>query len=306
MSFEFFLFEVCPPFLLVTGIITNILIILIYTRPRFSKLPTRRLWISLAIVEIICIIQITKHFIPYVKNLSDTTRFFCKLLHFTSHFGSINAWILVFVSVDRFLAIVYPRLYRLSYKYQMLTLMILVFTNLTFYSQKFVYTDTFYLNNTNSTICNLVPHHKTAWIIFNWMDLFNSTLIPFLFMLVSSLYLSHVIFISRRKLLTKGSSKVNRRLKKDIRFSITLISLNVIFVVLNLPIIIYLIILMTGNFDPIIFSIVDNLYYLSYCLNFFIYIIVNSNFRKEFFRIIIRNRKLSKRLQTSGLASQPS
>ncbi len=289
MDLTFFITTIYPSCILVTGIVANTLVILTYSRPKFSKLPTRSLWILLAIVEILCITQIIKHFIPAVKHLKNTSRLACKLFSYTSHSGSINAWLLVYISIDRLLAIIYPRLGRLAQKHKKAILAILIIANLVLYSQRLVYDDILIKNSTNSTsstitYCTIAVQYMTPWEVLAWFDLFNSTLFPFFFMLVSSLYLTYSILISRRRLLTKTSSTANRRLNKDIRFSITLIAINVVFVVLNLPITIYFIIEILEI--TIVFYILDYMYYTSYCVNFFIYLAVNVNFRQEFLRMI--------------------
>jgi hypothetical protein len=81
-------------------------------------------------------------------------------------------------------------------------------------------------------------------------------------------------------------SKVKRRIRKDIKFSITSIFLNVVFIILNLPLcVIYL---DEDNFDKNSVSYVVSLYlfYTTYAINFYLFLVVNSSFRNEFLKLI--------------------
>jgi hypothetical protein len=75
---------------------------------------------------------------------------------------------------------------------------------------------------------------------------------------------------------------VNRKFQKDIKFSITSIGLNLIFILFNLPVSIAI---LFGQSD-IIFALCYFIFYLSYGINFFILIFFNSIFHDVFFSMI--------------------
>ena len=156
--------------------------------------------------------------------------------------------------------------------------MIFIF-NLIFYSQRFLSTHIL-TDETNFTYC--ADKEGLHFEIFLWIDLVNSTLIPFSLMFICSVSLIFSIFKSRRRLMLNGSSASTKRIiKRDINFSITLVVLNLTFIALNLPIHVYFLIDATSDFW--FFMFID-LYYSCYAINFFIYFTFNSIFRKEFMR----------------------
>ena len=120
------------------------------------------------------------------------------------------------------------------------------------------------------------------------MDLLIGTLIPFAMMLICSVLLIKTIYITRKRIIHSSTAAVKRKIKRDIKFCITLVFLDVTFVVLNLPINIYFLDKNWSN--HICFLVFDDLFYLSYSVNFFVYLAVNSEFRYEFVSIFY-NRK---------------
>jgi len=77
-----------------------------------------------------------------------------------------------------------------------------------------------------------------------------------------------------------NSTRANRTIVRDIKFSMTLVLLNVVFVTFKLPVIIY--VSVKADRSSLWFSILDDLYYSCYAVNFFIYLGVNSIFCDEF------------------------
>jgi hypothetical protein len=65
------------------------------------------------------------------------------------------------------------------------------------------------------------------------MDLIDFILKPFILMIIFSTLLIITIFKSRSKV--NNSLKENKRLRKDIKVSISLLSMNLLFNLLNLP-----------------------------------------------------------------------
>jgi len=139
---------------------------------------------------------------------------------------------------------------------------------------------------TNKTIkyeCNFSV--LTQENIYSWMDLINLTILPFSLMIIFSSLLIHTIFQSRLRIQDRDSrlrTKDRNRLKKDIKFALTCILFNCIFIVLNLPICV------ANLFFEFFYSYYDvflSIYYFSYCINFYILFLFNSIFRKQFLGI---------------------
>ena len=71
------------------------------------------------------------------------------------------------------------------------------------------------------------------------MDLVNCVLVPFFLMILFSSLLILSIFKIRRNVHLNNTNREHKRLKKDIKFATSLLSMNLLFILLNLPIEIY-------------------------------------------------------------------
>lgn len=282
----FFVQVIYPPCLIVTSIMTNILVICVYSRKRFSKLPTRNVWRLISFVDLFSSLQLTKHFLTntFDYNAYHSSRPICKILNFLSYSNSIAAWLLVYISSERFLAIHFSRISHKLHKYQPLICIGIVLYNVILYSQDLLYIDLFVADNI--TVCYYLPEYETAYLVFVWVDLFNASVIPFVLMFILSILLTVYIFASRKKMAKRLSiqkainTKSSRNYCRDIKFSVTLIFLNVFFITFTLPITLCFMTDICGS--DLVFSILDDVYYTAFALNFFIYLAVNNVFRNEF------------------------
>ena len=116
------------------------------------------------------------------------------------------------------------------------------------------------------------------------MDVLNRVILPFGLMLIGSILLIYSLFKSRTRIVENFLADENKTFYTEIRLATTSLSLNLIYILLNLPISVI-------NFS----QLYDNLYmyiycyylfYLSYSLNFYILLISNSLFQNEFFEMI--------------------
>ena len=119
-------------------------------------------------------------------------------------------------------------------------------------------------------------YHKKVMYM---MDLVNSTLMPFSLMFIFSILLIYTIFKSRLRILRLDSPLDRKRLRKDIKFALTCILLNVTFVILNLPVCIANLLTDVSDFYYQSFM---NLFFCSFCINYYVLFFFNSVFRKEF------------------------
>jgi hypothetical protein len=114
-----------------------------------------------------------------------------------------------------------------------------------------------------------------------WIDLINSTLLPFSIMFFFSISLIVFVHRSRSRSRTNNSSSTSNR---DNKFAITVVSLNIMFFLLNFPITLSHLPFIPS--DIYLSDISHVFYYAYYSLGFYIQLIVNSDFRQEFLRMI--------------------
>ena len=118
------------------------------------------------------------------------------------------------------------------------------------------------------------------------IDLINASIIPFIAMFVLSIAL--IICVCRSRM---NFSTMTRR---DNRFAVSAISINIMFFVLTFPLILYDVITYSSS---ILVEFAYVMYYAYYGFNcFYIQLIVNRDFRDEFLRLM--NLKVIKNVNT--------
>jgi hypothetical protein len=111
-------------------------------------------------------------------------------------------------------------------------------------------------------------------------DFINLVGLPFLLMFIFSSLLILAIFESRNRVIRNIAEQ--RNFKQDIMFSVTTISLNVIFLILNLPLSIIGFDTTFSNFE---FRLCLYIFLCNYAVNFYVILTTNSLVRKEFGKI---------------------
>jgi len=117
-----------------------------------------------------------------------------------------------------------------------------------------------------------------------WMNLFQQDLGPFLLMILFTSLTVRSLFNSRKR----SNIKNDLSRKKDVKFAITSVALNIIYLALNTPFCAYRIIYeyvkqtIDPNLDSFLIAITFLLNYTNYITVFFINFSVNSLFRQEF------------------------
>ena len=107
-------------------------------------------------------------------------------------------------------------------------------------------------------------------------DFINIVGLPFLLMLIFSSLLILAIFQSRNRLMRNIAEQ--RNFKQDIWFSVTSLSLNIIFLILNLPL---SIINFSTSFSNFEFRLCLYIFFCNYAINFYVILFTNSMVRKE-------------------------
>jgi hypothetical protein len=194
----------------------------------------------------------------------------------------LSGWILVIISIDRYLSIVFPNRFACRKKtfFQIFVCLIVFLFNLVFYSPTNFYYLKFH-NSTNGTI-NSVKCDNSGYPM-EWLDFLNIAILPFTFMIIFTLLTLKSLFESRRNS-TLSNDNIKR---KDIKFAITSIALNCFFLMINIPFNIYTVI--KFKIESADSSIINFLAYASSYLNssnlFYVNIVVNSMFRNEFMKM---------------------
>ena len=242
---------------------------------------------------------------------TQNSNILCKIISFLAYWlPAVSAHLVAFISIQRFMSILFTNKSRFltQSKIQLAITLIVMCVNTAIYSSFLVFYGTFTYsawletnqntteyeqsayaalsgNNSEYMFCDVI--NKQTSKILSILDALNSAIIPFIIMFICSFLTIYSIFRSRnrlaRNLHNKELSKHDvKRLKRDISFSVTSLSLNFIFIFFTLPICIYLALISDPNYTKtILYLILDDLYYMGYSVSVIVYSISNRMFRNE-------------------------
>lgn len=175
-------------------------------------------------------------------------------------------------------------------KFQLGVILIITISNLIFYMPIPINLNHIAMNTNDGQIfwvCSLknLPFYKSMSIFY----FVESSLLPFFIMLITTVLTVRALVSSRMHLksMMRENSELRLRRVKDIKFAINSIALNVLYVLLQSPIALSLIV----NFnDQSIYLLAANaasiFYYLNFSINFFAHFMSNSIFKREFFYLL--------------------
>ena len=217
----------------------------------------------------------------------------CKIFYYLAYgMDALSPWCLVYISFERFIVIKYyaKRFVYKEKKIQIIFLILLFVFNVLYHIDIIFSFDI--LSIDNSTICYF--NNEKNQFIASFMDLANLFLMPFLLMLLFSILLIIAIFISRSTINLNNTARQMRKRRKDIKVSISLLFMNLLFALLNLPVVIFSFFL---PFNSDSYTFLLYIYYISCAVNFYILLLTNSLFRNQFFSLFYKKKeKIQKNL----------
>lgn len=292
-----YIIDIFTLIILVFGPFGNILVFKIYSTPTMSKTSLSIYFRAMSINDTVNLVNLLVPFLIQQFNIdpSQSVSFLCHMENYFSYLQTpITAWLMVVISLDRFFNVAYPRQFPLISRktFQLtLTFAIIIFQCI-YYSMiswNTYLVPVYDLNNTqarNRTVC-LWNFDVT---LMGWMDFVNSTALPFILMILLSSMVIVSLVRSRAKVnnLSSSSPQTLKLSQRDRKFAITILSLNFIFLLLNLPVEIYDLFVPVSNLNRVYYFLVM-LYYAHAGSSFYVQVAVNSLFRWEFLRIIRPN-----------------
>lgn len=211
--------------------------------------------------------------------------------------GPVSSWTLVVVSIDRLLAIACPMRFPLvsQRRFQIFIIVLVYLYNMAYYSYLLVDNNLYYEekfdNATNTTISG-INCDVSDDILLYWLDLVNSSLLPFFSMMLTS-FITIVFILKSRKKFSSIAIK-SRKLVRDRKFAITSISLNVLFLILNMPSPVYGVFVNYVKIDALLNNFLGYFslccYYSYYATSFYMQLAVNSIVRERFWRFFKRKK----------------
>ena len=282
---SFFVLKIFPILVIIIGLMGNFFGVIILSKKSMSKLPIRSSYRFLFISDSIYISQAFINYLQYGFDIDLTisSSYFCKIFNYFNYsLSTMSPFLLVYISAERLITIKFPTksLYYKTEKFQIVFLIAITIYNSIYYLCFPFYFDVLHKNGTNnSTILQCTFTDPIYLKFLNYLDLSNRAIIPASLMISISIALSYAIFQSRRRVARNQSILDSKNFKKDLKFTITSIFLNLVFILFNLPISISVAI--PNYLTSLVYVFSYFLFYFSYGINFYIIIAFNSLFRNE-------------------------
>ena len=204
----------------------------------------------------------------------------CKLRGFWNYaIASLTTWYLVYITIERYLAIKFHNFKLFQEKrFQKIIIIVVIIYTCLLYSPFAIFYNIFTITiqNTTSLRCRIADINIRS--IMATVDTVNSTLLPFILITVFSILLIYTIISSRIRAMRMQANSARNRLLKDIRLSLSILAINcTIFLSFPLEIANYFV----ADIDVFLYDIFVCIFYVYYCLDTFILILLNSNFKNE-------------------------
>ena len=282
----YFITVTLPIIILFVGVLGNTIVIAVLMRPKFKKISSRKILCVLSHNDTLSITTI----LIYHGSAFDFNFITQSLAFFYYEFAEVAGWAMCLVNIERLISIRYSQL-KVFVDNRSFSLILLVLYGWNFgiyfartlqvtlfdgFTGRIVtnFTD---LNDNDSIICDV--YDPQANFIYNMIDLNNSTIVPFLLMIVSSILIIKSIYDTRKRLLINHTIKDMRRFKRDLQFSITILVLDLFYFAFNLPYCLYS--FLGDPLNDFMFTVMDMIFYTQYIFNILAYVILNSEFQKE-------------------------
>jgi hypothetical protein len=288
-------------FVIVAGFLGNIIAFIVCSRSKLKKTPFSTYFRFVILIDTCVLI-----FNGLIGNLQFYFSFsidtisadLCRAMNLVYYLPATSGWIAVAISIDRWASIRWATRYLFRKKswFHLTICFGLLIKDILLYGQlytKFLKTVPLYSNNasTNQTIgtnkqCVL---NSLDSKVFSWINLLNSTVVPFVLMLVCTLLILNHLIQSKRNVAANPNQNQSQRKTK---FAINAIIINLVFFVTNIPLatcLLYYKYFEYGLFphlDFFIRKIFLVLYYVYFGSSFYVNVLVNSIFREEFFSIV--------------------
>lgn len=286
----------------VVGLLANTCMFVVYFQHGMRKLSVSIYFRCMALV---CALQNLHNMfiIDDLFSLIDNSDLMCKLVNFLLIlFSPMCAWFELTAGLDRFLTIVFlPTRFKWIEKTctQCLVVACVVVYNMAFYSKSLFsnYLIEYDTGDYAYTVCEDCFGNDGLEIV----DFVNNSAVPFVIMLLTSVATFAGVIRARRRIRHVGQNdtaincqQTRRRVRRDVRFGMTMLAMNLAFFLFNLPFRLNYVVdwmsQIVGSEDDFAFFIFQviliDAYDMYYSMNFFVQLAVNSLVRRECVKLV--------------------
>lgn len=281
------------------GILTNLLMLVVFYQGNLRKLSFSTYIRCLAFF---CACQNFYYLFSSFSTLladdyAQNSELLCRLKVFLYFFlPQVCAWLEVIASLDRFLTIVYPFKFRFKkkpiFKRSLVTLVILINSGCNL--DAFIWDQLKLIDFrpfSSFTQCQIRIHYDKAHL-----DFAIGAAVPFILMTILSVATFVGVFKAHQRVKSSGKEDHSRHTRnRDIRFGVTMIAINVVFIIFNLPYRMYMLLVnhnvtfFDNGFTQSVFkNILIDFYQVYYVIIFFVQLGANKQVRKELVVLLSR------------------
>lgn len=297
---NFFVIYLFAPFILAFGLIGNTLgITVVYKSKKLSRYVPLDMYKYLFITDTIFLVQIVINYFAYGFgwDLTTLSKYVCKMFWYINYTSDMmSPLILIYISAEKLVSIKYPA--RKDFfrhpRIQFIYLLIVIAYNSVYYLPILFFfklkplNEERYTNLTNQSeiVCDFQNDNQRNTLTY--MDMSNRVIMPFVLMSILSFILLVSIVRLRGRISETYKSSETSSYRKEIQLSASLIFLNFFYVSLSLP----LSIATFFSFSNFFFVLTFYLLYIIYSVNFYLLLVSNEIFRKEFFALFTRRNAI--------------
>jgi hypothetical protein len=281
------------------GSLANMIAFTVFSRKKFENTIFSTYFRVLLVVDTIGLLYLALGrfiYFEFEMSIRDQNIVLCRLTMILAYsIPQISAHFTVIISFERWLLIAKPNVFliRKKAKFQIQVCIIIVLVNLIYNCQLF-----FSYMRIGVKECLIINEN-----LLSIMDLINSTILPFFLMTLFSVLTIKAVFDSRSKIRkavlnpdTKSKNDTSR--KRDIKFAITTILLNFIFLFLNGPQSMFFLIsnkyfnYAKSGYSNLVVHLTIFMTYVNNTSVFFINLTANTQFREELLLMIYEIKKI--------------
>lgn len=284
---EIFFLYIFPILVFVFGCVGNTLSLIVLSRKNMDKIGPKKMYIYLFTTDSVNMFLLLVNYFQYgfQYDLTVVSKYTCKLYWYINYsFGAMSPMLLVYISFEKVISIKFPaKIFKLrNQENQFVFFLIVIAFNAVCYIPILFSFKIQEIVSKNQTvlICDFIDDERR--LILNHFDSTNRVYMPFVLIMLCSLFLTNSILHLRRRISESVRPNNSKSLRKDIKLLISLLVLNAAYIILSLPSSIAVLF----SFSNLTFVISLYVLYNVYGVNFYIILMNNSLFRKEFKSII--------------------
>ena len=284
--------ETLPTIIISCGLIANVLVMIVLSAKSFKTLPLEAATLIniLAFNDILVLITVLFTHYSYIFKFEILPLFYntftCKILSFaTGYLPSVSSWILSFMSIERLFILKFASVnFFKKMRFKLVVVVLIYLFNFFLYLEPLIMNTHSIqeMNNSSIIVESCLPNNYENVFIQAYITLISSILVPFFIMLICTIIIIYTLFLNYNQ--SRIIINTEPETKRNFQFSITILALNLIFILFNTPYFIAqtLIYYDLRNID-INFLYSSNMFYLlQFGVNFLIYMLVYLRFRKVF------------------------